>query len=281
MCCFRFDISCVSHFLSLLPLLQYSTMLLPDMGISGVLHFSLKSGVKMPYDWFEYKVDNITKFRWFDPMVEFQKETIEIPQGQHLVEFEYVFNPQNTSLEFVPVYPNRTGVVYLDDVYFVPTPPCDPLLPNPYDFEEVSFPVSPWSTTGEGDNLWSLTDDKAYSGITSLRSPLLEGGKAESNATLQVCDTDLDGGYLRQLQFQVIASVQPPLDIFIVSIDGETAAALVNVSEWRKIALALEPGPHTIDFSYQFNLVGDDLDNYTSPTEREGEYEIVDRLSLN
>jgi len=248
-------------------------MLLPDMKTSGTLHFSLKSGVQMPYDWFEYKVDNITKFRWFDPMAEFQKETIEIPQGQHLVEFEYVFNPQNASLDNVPVWPDRTGVVYLDDVFFVPTPPCESLEPNPYDFEEV-FPVSPWSTTGEGDNLWSLTNDKAYSGATSLRSPVLEGGKAESNATLHICE-DFNGGYL---QFHYIASVLPPFDIFVVSIDGENPMPVMGngiVNEWSlSPQFWMSPGPHTIDFTYQFNLLDDsnDLSNIKSPPEREGEF---------
>ena len=245
-------------------------MILPDMGTSGVLHFSLKVGVQVPFDWFQYRVDGgEPKYRWYDPMVDFKKETVEMPKGQHIIEFEYVFNPLNISkvdLDIVPVNPNRTGVVYLDDVYFVPNPPCKPLEPNPYDFEGVSFLVSPWSTTGEGDNLWSLTK---FGQSTSLRSPVLEGGKAESNATLQVCD-DFDGGYL---QFQFIASVLPPWDLFIVSIDGEPAMFANNVTKWKQQQLGMPPGPHTIDFTYQFNLGDDDVNNYPSPPiEREGEH---------
>ena len=245
-----------------------------DMGTSGTLHFSLKVGVQMPYDWFQYKVDGgEPEYRWNNPMAEFQKETVEIPQGQHLIEFQYEFNPRNIPAQGFPpdgINPYRTGVVYLDDVYFVPNPPCDPLEPNPYDFEEASFPVSPWSTTGEGDNLWSLTNDKAFSGITSLRSPVLESitaGKAESNATLQVCD-DFDGGYL---QFQYIASVQAPLDLFFVSIDGEEAVLNGNGTEWTlSPQFGMSPGRHTIDFSYRFNPF--DLDSLPqSRPEREGE----------
>jgi len=255
-------------------------MILPDMGTSGILHFSLKAGVQMPFDWFQYTVDGGEPKYWVKPMAEFQKETIELPQGQHLIEFQYEFNPRNIPAQGFPPDgsepPDRTGVVYLDDVYFVPNPPCDPLEPNPYDFEEVSFPVSPWSTTGEGDNLWSLTNDKAFSGTTSLRSPVLEDNtidKAESNAVLQVCD-DFNGGYL---QFQYIASVQPPLDLFFVSIDGEEAVLNGNGTEWTlSPQFGMSPGPHTINFSYRFNPYDlDSLPPSQTESEREGEFNIL------
>ena len=63
--------------------------------------------------------------------------------------------------------------------------------------------------------------------------------------------------YLTHVAFIIIdyVSVQPPLDLFTVYIDGEDAAQLVNVQEFTEVALGLSEGPHTIDFSYQFNPV--------------------------
>mmetsp|Transcript_14522 Transcript_14522/g.23582 ORF Transcript_14522/g.23582 Transcript_14522/m.23582 type:complete len:117 (+) Transcript_14522:3-353(+) len=88
----------------------------------------------------------------------------------------------------------------------------------------------------------------------SIKSPYLEDseGPAISNATLVTCDF-FPGGIL---QFKTIASVLPPHDIFIVYIDGEEAAQLVNVNEWTEPTLGLSPGAHRIDFSYQYNTFG-------------------------
>jgi hypothetical protein len=48
-------------------------------------------------------------------------------------------------------------------------------------------------------------------------------------------------------------SVQPPADIFVVYIDGESAAQLADNGEFSDVALGVSPGPHTIDLSYQYN----------------------------
>lgn len=65
------------------------------------------------------------------------------------------------------------------------------------------------------------------------------------------------------------ASIQPPLDIFIIYVDGLAAAQLVDVNEWTPLALVLGPGPYTIDFSYQYNPF--DLDVLPpSPPTRDG-----------
>ena len=61
--------------------------------------------------------------------------------------------------------------------------------------------------------------------------------------------------YSRDFHYIDYVSVQPPLDLFTVYIDGEDAAQLVNVQEFTEVALGLSEGPHTIDFSYRFNPV--------------------------
>ena len=87
-----------------------------------------------------------------------------------------------------------------------------------------------------------------------------------SNSTIQICD-EFPGGLLR---FQVIASVQPPHDIFILYIDGESVAQLVDVNEWIPLAVGLDAGEHRIDFSYQYNPFSV-ADLPPSPPTREGE----------
>lgn len=154
------------------------------------------------------------------------------------------------------------------------TPPsnddCVPLDPNPDSFEDGTFPSSPWSVSGE-DGVWSVTTDKSFDGTTSLKSPTLEGSGAvssTSNATLIICKENFPGGVMR---LQAYASVQPPTDIFIVYIDGEAAAQLVDVNEWTELALGLEPGPHVVNFSYQYNPF-EVADLPPSPPTREGKY---------
>jgi len=71
-----------------------------------------------------------------------------------------------------------------------------------------------------------------------------------SNATLTLCD-DFPGGLLRA---QVIASVTPPRDVFIVYVDGEAETQVVNLNDWApRVEIELEPGSHRVDFSYQYN----------------------------
>jgi hypothetical protein len=152
-----------------------------------------------------------------------------------------------------------------------PTPvqePCVPLDPNPDSFEVGRFPQQPWSTAGDG--LWALTHKKAFEGKKSIRSPIFEDGRAAavSNATLQVCN-DFPGGLLR---LQVYASVLPPRDIFEIYIDGGSAAQMVDVNEWTVLELGLEPGPHRVDFSYQYNMTNTEAELSTpAPQNRESE----------
>lgn len=83
------------------------------------------------------------------------------------------------------------------------------------------------------------------------------GVKQISNATLEVCP-DFEGG---PLVFNVRASVLPPQDLFIVYVDGVAAAQLADVNEFDELGLELEPGPHIVDFSYQYNIFSLDPDS--------------------
>lgn len=83
------------------------------------------------------------------------------------------------------------------------------------------------------------------------------GVKQISNATLEVCP-DFEGG---PLVFNVRASVLPPQDLFIVYVDGVAAAQLADVNEFDELRLELEPGPHIVDFSYQYNIFSLDPDS--------------------
>jgi len=142
--------------------------------------------------------------------------------------------------------------------------PCETLDPNPDSFEDGLFPLSPWSTDGDGD--WALTTERAFDGATSLKSPALNGSQLISNATLRTCD-DFEGGILR---LQVMASVQPPNDMFVVSIDGVQAAQLVGVWDWTPVELGISPGQHRVDFTYQYNMFNLDQFPPNGPPEREG-----------
>ena len=48
-------------------------------------------------------------------------------------------------------------------------------------------------------------------------------------------------------------STQPPIDLFTINIDGQTAQSLADTGGFEEIQLSLSPGPHTIDMTYQYN----------------------------
>lgn len=122
------------------------------------------------------------------------------------------------------------------------------------DFEAGVFPIPPWTTGGDG--VWALDETDAFEGTYSIKSPNLDGSPTPvtSNATLTLCQ-DFTGGVLK---VQVKASVLPPSDIFIIYINGESAAQLVDVQEWTEVTLGIPPGPQIIDFSYRYNFFGAD-----------------------
>jgi len=269
-----------------LPSSSNLTLIMPDQGI-GALHFNVKTGNQMPFDAFEYFVDGVIRGQIMGPTnddVDFEQRVLQVGPGPHKYDFVYTFNPNNLAASVLPpedAFPDRTGEVFLDEVYFIPEnqqqqgvipppddnevlptilppdgdgpvlPPCVPLDPNPDGFEDgaTSFPSSPWNAfAGTMGGLWSISTDKSYEGTSSLRSPTVRVSST-SNATLQLCD-DFLGGVLK---LQAYASVQPPTDLFIIYVDGEAAAQLVDVNEWTELDLGLEPGSHLIEFSYQYN----------------------------
>lgn len=143
----------------------------------------------------------------------------------------------------------------------------------PDSFEEQPPWWEAWSTDGDGE--WVITDKKAADGNFSLRSPVLEGSTMKmSNATLQICDDYLGG----EFNFKVIASVGAPNDFFYVYIDSEKAT-YGTLLEWTDQTFELEPGPHTIVFSYEYNKFNLDPLPPNPPT-REGEYDCGISLDL-
>jgi hypothetical protein len=66
-----------------------------------------------------------------------------------------------------------------------------------YDFEDGAFPVSPWTTGGDG--VWAVDQTQVNAGIYSIKSPDLEsiynGTGLTSNATLTL-DDSFSGGVL-------------------------------------------------------------------------------------
>jgi len=256
------------------------TLSLPDFGATGELHYSVFNGAQMPFDNLEIIVNDKIMEVLFDATTAFEERVINLEPGVNVVKFVYKYNPASLPVANLPppdAFPNRIGTVFIDDVYYIPSAAaivrasireeCVPLGSNPESFEVDKFPLPPWSTSG--DAAWAISTDKAYDGTTSLRSPNFDDRPtaAISNATLQVCD-EFPGGLLK---LQMYASVQPPRDMFEIYIDGQNAAQLVDVNEWTVLELGLEPGPHRIDFSFQYNMFNSDVGLLPpSPAEREG-----------
>ncbi|KAL7542552.1 hypothetical protein ACHAXR_012900 [Thalassiosira sp. AJA248-18] len=118
-------------------------------------------------------------------------------------------------------------------------------------FESGSFPISPWTTSGDGS--WTIDKGNTYEGMYSIKSPDLSGTAsfpAVSNATISTCETFAGG----TMTLGVKASVLPPSDMFGIFIDGINDIQLVDVNEWREVIVDLPPGRHVIDFSYQYNV---------------------------
>jgi len=138
----------------------------------------------------------------------------------------------------------------------VPTPESDETCVEVISdgFESGTFPTPPWTTGGDGE--WFIDTAQAFEGTYSIRSPDLEGSPTAvySNATIVTCES-FPGGVLSA---QVLASVLPPSDLFIIYIDGDSAAQLVDVQEFTEVTLGIPPGVHVIDFSYRYNFFNTD-----------------------
>ena len=51
-------------------------------------------------------------------------------------------------------------------------------------------------------------------------------------------------------------SVAPPIDVFVIYVDGVSAVQLTEAQEFTDVVFDVQPGLHTIDFSYQYNIFG-------------------------
>ena len=96
---------------------------------SGTLFYSILSGAQMPFDIIQVAVNGVIRdsIHPSAPKTTFEKFSESgVPPGSR-VDFWYQYNPNNILPENFPPadnpqFENRTGVVYVDDVYFVPLP---------------------------------------------------------------------------------------------------------------------------------------------------------------
>ena len=132
--------------------------------------------------------------------------------------------------------------------------------------------MEPYWRTG-GNESWTLSE-RAYEGSYSTMSPNLEEVSAtqlrSSVAMLTICD-GFEGG---ELSFQVIASVLPPHDTFVIYVDGVPAAQIVDANQWTHVGLAIGEGKHAVHFYYEYNPLGLEV-LPPSPPQREGTWACV------
>jgi hypothetical protein len=109
-------------------------------------------------------------------------------------------SPPQASTPDVPTLPPQTnGLPTLPpQTNGLPTsPPQNEMNVLFYDFEDGAFPVSPWTTGGDG--VWAVDQTQVNAGIYSIKSPDLEsiynGTGLTSNATLTL-DDSFSGGVL-------------------------------------------------------------------------------------
>ena len=119
--------------------------------------------------------------------------------------------PQPGSL---PTLPPQSGAI------FTPAPSTSSITTSPWDFESGVFPEIPWRTGGNG--VWTIDTENVDEGMYSIKSPDLQSTQTAgvSNATLTL-ENNFEGGLVRA---RVLASVAPPIDVFIIYVDGVSAA---------------------------------------------------------
>jgi len=97
-----------------------------DSGKGGNLYFSVLASVQMPFDIFEYYVDNIKRGQLGQTTASntYQQEVVKLSPGSHEIKFVYHFNPDDVPANFFPnssLFDDvRFGLVAIDDLYFVP-----------------------------------------------------------------------------------------------------------------------------------------------------------------
>ena len=97
-----------------------------DSGQGGTLYFSVLASIQMPFDIFEYYVDNIKRGQLGQTTASntYQQEVVKLSPGHHEIKFVYHFNPDEVPANFFPnssLFDDvRFGLVAIDDLYFVP-----------------------------------------------------------------------------------------------------------------------------------------------------------------
>ena len=94
-----------------------------DYGTVGTLYYSMLTGAQNPFDIILVAVDGVERraIRSNDPNTAFERFNETGVRSR--IDFIYRFNPFNVAPGGFPpedAFPNRTGVVYVDDVYYVP-----------------------------------------------------------------------------------------------------------------------------------------------------------------
>lgn len=127
---------------------------------------------------------------------------------------------------------------------------CLPFLDG---FEKATFPDDPeWMT--EGTMPWVLSTERAFSGVYSIKSPILANNdaiKAQAEA-LFITEPSWDSG---TLTFQVLAGSEMPFDTFEYFVDGTKRGELFGKTEWEMVEVSMSPGGHIVAFRYTFNPV--------------------------
>ena len=123
--------------------------------------------------------------------------------------------PPQSQTGSIPTLPPQSET----STIFTPAPSTSSLTTSPWDFESGVFPEIPWRTGGNG--VWTIDTENVDEGTYSIKSPDLQSTQTAgiSNATLTL--DNFEGGLVRA---RVLASVAPPIDVFIIYVDGVSAA---------------------------------------------------------
>ncbi|EJK63311.1 hypothetical protein THAOC_16039 [Thalassiosira oceanica] len=242
---------------------------------AGTMHLSVLSSTQIPFDDVVYFVDDVMRGQ-LNNMQEWMEVEIELPPGGHKITFVYNYNP--VAIDALPPKPpGLMNAIFIDDVYFIPVesgPAVPTMAPGTGDpgapatvaptaplngaiyyngFEKATFPDDPeWMT--EGTMPWVLSTERAFSGVYSIKSPILANNdaiKAQAEA-LFITEPSWDSG---TLTFQVLAGSEMPFDTFEYFVDGTKRGELFGKTEWEMVEVSMSPGGHIVAFRYTFNPV--------------------------
>ena len=127
-------------------------------------------------------------------------------------------------------------------------------------FEQGDFPFviggtdPTWTTENAIDStlVWEKTNEKANTGVFSIKSPVLDNDAAtpgQANATLTTID--LGPG---TLFFSILSEVKLPMGALGWFVDGEfRGGAAEGMTAFEEQSIAVLPGPHVYSFVYAYN----------------------------